>query len=104
MLLKERWKLINFGTERKDIRIIKEKLLVHGRLYGSLDPQDHTRFVKDAEPAVGSVGPDTSLAPDTPCWSTDQEGSSDHLGEVGTIGLSSPPSRSDTSAGLGESP
>ena len=36
ILLKERWKLIQDGTERKDIRIKNNGLYVHNKLYGRL--------------------------------------------------------------------
>ena len=50
ILLKERWKLINSGTDRKDIKIDGEKLFVCGSLYGSLDPTDISKFIKQNSP------------------------------------------------------
>lgn len=46
VLLKERWKLIKSGVDRKDIKINRDKLLVRGSTFGSLDPADNTKFIK----------------------------------------------------------
>ena len=53
VLLKERWSLIQAGTDRKDIKIRDNRLLVHKRLYGRVVNQ---KFVHEDDSSLKSYG------------------------------------------------
>lgn len=55
VLMKERWKLISSGVDRKDIKIGKDKLLVAGFVYGALDPTNLTKFNTDTHTHTDEV-------------------------------------------------
>jgi len=64
--MKERWKLISTGTERKSIKIANDKLLVDGSVYGKINPTDASSFLYLHAPT-----PVIANADQTSPWVTD---------------------------------
>ena len=56
VLMKERWKLIESGIERRDIKIQRDKLFVRGSMFGMLDASDNTKFIKSPDDESQSSG------------------------------------------------
>lgn len=65
ILMKECWKLISAGTERKRIKISKDQLFVDGAVYGMVDASGFM-YLGSQAPVMTSADPESPLVSNSP--------------------------------------